>query len=379
MPACIKDIFMKHIMMIANDTTFAYNLRRELLQHLVSQAEKVTLVAQELSFREEFEEMGVHVIPVVIQRRGTNIFADIKLFFAYFSVLRQYKPDVVLTNNVKPNIYGGLCCRILGIPYIPNITGLGTAVEYPGPLQLLTTFLYKIGVAGASSILFQNSENEEFFRDRKIMPKKARVVRLPGSGVNLEAHPVMPYPREEQKHFLFVARILREKGIDQYLGAARRIRQEHPNAVFHICGGCDDPAYTALIQQAQEAGDVVWHGQQKDMAPFFARACCLVHPSYYPEGMSNVLQEAAASGRPVIAADRSGCRETVDPGRSGYVIPIKDEDALVSVLEDFLAKTWEEQRDMGLAGRAKMEKEFDRAAVIRMVSEEIHRITAESV
>lgn len=365
---------MKHVLMIANDTTFAYNLRREILQRLVVDGFQTTLVGQVLSFREEFEVMGIRIVPVATERQGTNIFADIKLFFSYLSILRSHKPDVVLTNNIKPNVYAGLCCRLLGIPYIPNITGLGTAVEHPGMLQRLTTFLYRIGVVGASAILFQNTDNRQFFLDRNIMPKKARIVLLPGSGVNLVSHPVLPYPRGEEKHFLFVARILKEKGIDLYLAAAKRIRKKYPEAVFHICGGCDDGSYVERIQQAQAAGDVVWHGHQKDMTPFLEQACCLVHPSYYPEGMSNVLLEAAACGRPIIATDRSGCRETVDPGKSGYVIPIKDEDALVAALEDFLSKPWEVQRAMGLAGRTKMETEFDRSVVVQMVKDEILRI-----
>lgn len=365
---------MKHILMIANDTTFAYNLRREILQQLVADGCRTTLVGQELLFREELERMGICVVPVVTERQGTNIVADIKLLVRYFSILLREKPDVVLTNNIKPNVYAGLCCRVLGISYLPNVTGLGTAVEHPGMLQKLTTFLYKVGVADAVAIFFQNKENQKFFIDQKIMPQKARIVLLPGSGVNLESHPVLPYPSEKEKHFLFVARILKEKGIDLYLAAAKRIREKNPKAVFHICGGCDDESYVERIRLAQEAGDVIWHGQQKDMTKFFQQTCCLVHPSYYPEGMSNVLLEAAASGRPIVATDRSGCRETVDPGKSGYVIPVKDEDALVAALEDFLAKTWKEQRAMGLAGRAKMEKEFDRNIVVQMVMDEIQRI-----
>ena len=250
-------------------------------------------------------------------------------FIIFFQMLKKINPDVVFTNNIKPNVYAGIACRVLGIKYIPNITGLGTPVENPGKLQFLATRLYKYGVAGADTIFFQNEENVRFFEQHNMMPKKAQICLLPGSGVNLQAHPELPYLPGDVVHFLFVARLLNEKGIELYLSAAKRIAQEHPNVMFHICGGCDDPKYLKSVKEAENAGYLQYHGEQKDMRPYFQMAHCVVHPSYYPEGMSNVLLEAAASGRPVIATDRSGCRETVDAGETGYLIPIKDEDALV--------------------------------------------------
>ena len=204
-----------------------------------------------------------------------------------------------------------------------------------------------------------------------MLSSKSNVVLLPGSGVNLQTHPVKDYPHGENIHFLFIARVMKEKGIDLYLAAAKRIRQKYPNTVFHICGGCDDKGYIDILNREQEAGTIVYHGQQKNMEPFFEMAHCVVHPSYYPEGMSNVLLEAAASGRPIIAPNRSGCRETVEDGRTGYLIPIKDEDALAKALEDFLQLTWQQQWDMGLAGRKKMEAEFDRQMVVRKYIDEV--------
>lgn len=162
---------------------------------------------------------------------------------------------------------------------------------------------------------------------------------------------------------MFVSRILKEKGIDLYLHAARAIRRTHPEAVFHVCGCCDDPAYRAVMESAVQAGDIVYHGEQRDMRPFYEMACCVVHPSYYPEGMANVLLEAAACARPIITTDRSGCAETVEDGRTGLLIPIRDQDALTAALERFLSLPWEQRCDMGRLGREKMEREFDRAIV----------------
>ena len=363
----------KHILLLANDTTYVYNLRREVIERMIREGYQVTVVSQLLLLQDELKTMGCRLIGVDAGRHGTNPIDDIKLLFTYIRILRREKPDVVLSYNIKPNVYGGMACQLLGIRYMPNITGLGTAVEYPGKMQALTTRLYKWGVAGAECIFFQNQENREFFEKRNMMPKKAKVVLLPGSGVNLTSHPVIPYPQGEEVHFLFIARVMKEKGIDLYLTAAKRIRGKHPNTIFHICGGCDDPKYTEILAAEQDAGNVVYHGQQKDMTPFFAQAGCIVHPSYYPEGMSNVLLEAASCGRPIITTDRSGCRETVDDGKTGFVIPIKDEDALVEAIEKILAMSAEERRDMGLAGRAKMEREFDREIVAQKYIEQVQR------
>ena len=357
------------IMMITNDSGFAYNLRREVLEALVQANHAVDLTCQILSFEEELKSIGCSLNGVDIQRRGKNPFADLQLFFRYYRILKKKKPQLVFTNNIKPNVYAGLACRMLNIPYIANITGLGTPLETPGMLQKLTTALYKIGVKGAKCVFFQNEENLRFFRDRKMLGKHTRVELLPGSGVNLQAHPVQEYPHNEKVHFLFAARIMQEKGIDQFLAAANRFHAD--STVFEVCGICDDERYLKVLKDAHEKGIVMYHGLQKDMNPFYQRCSCFLYPSYYPEGMSNVLLEAAASGRPVITADRSGCRETVDNGVTGYVVPVKDTQAVIEAVETFLNMSWEERRAMGLAGRQKVEREFDRKFVVQKYMESL--------
>ena len=363
-----------HIVMIANETNFVFNLRKEVLAGFVKNGHRVSVVCQILSFREQLEEMGCQLVDVKTDRQGTNPLSDIGLFWSYLKALRKLKPDVVFTNNIKPNVYGGLACRLLGIKTIPNITGLGNPVENPGRFQKFFIWLYKIGVSNATCVLFQNQENVDFFRSRNMLNKKSRICLLPGSGVSLETHKAMAYPSEGVTHFLFIARILKEKGIDLYLTAAEHFRAQRQDVVFHICGGCDDERYLSILEDAQNRGIVEYHGQQKDMLPFYAQAGWIVHPSYYPEGMSNVLLEAAAHARPIIATDRSGCRETVDDGVTGYVIPIKDSAALIAALEQFLSLSHQQRIDMGLAGREKMEREFDRQIVVEKYLEELSRI-----
>lgn len=361
-----------HVAMIANDTTFVYKLRREILEAFQTQGHRVTVMGQATAFAEDLKQAGFAVEDIQTPRRGTNPLQDVILFLQFYRTLKKQKPDIVFTNNIKPNAYGGMVCRILKIPYVANVTGLGTAVEYPGRMQKLTCWLYKLGVAGAKCVFFQNQENETFFRERNMLNPKSKTHLLPGSGVNLQDHPVLPYPKEEKIHFLFIARLLKEKGIEQYLAAAKAIKEKHKDVVFHICGGCDDDRYLEILREMEQQGTVIYHGEQKNMQPFFMQASCIVHPSYYPEGMSNVLLEAAASGRPVIAADRSGCRETVENGVSGYVVPIQDEQAVITAIEKFLQLSWEERRAMGLAGRKKMEKNFDRQIVVQQYLKEVN-------
>lgn len=368
------------VLVLANDTTYAFNLRDELLERLVSDGNEVIVASQPLLYQDELKGMGCRLIDIETNRHGKNPLSDLGLLSKFKKLLKAEKPDMVLTYNIKPNVYGGMACKSLKIRYIPNITGLGTAVEYPGMMQKLTTRLYKSGVAGASCIMFQNDENRAFFAEHKMLKQGVRTRLLPGSGVNLNKHKAMPYPENSDTiNFLFIARVLKEKGIDLYLNSAKRIYEKHKNVVFHICGLCDDESYLGLLDEAEKSVYIKYHGQQKDMIPFFEMAHCIVHPSYYPEGMSNVLLEAAAHCRPIIATDRSGCRETVDDKKSGFIVPIKDEEALVNALEAFLAMPYDQKRDMGLAGRAKIEKEFDRQFVVGAYLEEIERAVSGEV
>ena len=361
-------LYMRKVVMIVNDTNFAWNLRRELLEYMVSRGYEVILIAQVLEFREEIKKIGCRIIDVHTERRGTNIFSDLQLFYRYIRILGREKPDIVLTNNIKPNIYAGITCQILRIPYMPNICGLGTPVEDPGLMQKLSTFLYKIGVRGCKTIFFQNVDNKLFFEKHGMIPKQAKVIVTPGSGVNLQSHPMLPWP-EGNTHFLFAARIMRQKGINLFLAAARKFASE--NIIFDVAGQCDDERYRKILEDEQ---CIRYHGLQKDMSSLYKQCSCFLYPSYYPEGMSNVLLEAAASGRPVIAADRAGCRETLDDGVTGFLVPVNDEQSVMDAVEKFLKLRVEERKMMGLAGRRKMEKEFDRKMVVKIFGDEVGRV-----
>ena len=361
------------IAILANDTTYTYNLRGELIQQLMSRGNELLVVGSVLSFREELTQIGCRLVDVNTGRHRKNPVQDLRLLMEYISLLKREAPDAVLSFNIKPNIYGGIACKHLKIRFLPNITGLGKALEYPGLMQKLTKWLYRIGISGAECVFFQNQENQSFFEKNCLISPTMKSVLLPGSGVDLNRFAPLPYPKGETTHFLFVSRLLKEKGIDLYLGAAKTIVRRHPNVVFHICGYCDDSRYQEIVFQAAAEGYVQYHGEQKSMQPFYEMANCVVHPSYYPEGMSNVLLEAAACARPVITTERSGCAETVENGETGYLIPIQDQEALVDAIERFLVLSRDEQEKMGLLGRQKVEQEFGRSVVTRKYVEMIYK------
>ena len=257
------------------------------------------------------------------------------------------------------------------IPFVANITGLGTAVENPGASQKLMIGLYKIAFRKVQKVFFQNTENQQFFIDHKIAVDRHGL--LPGSGVNLNRFTVSEYPTDSTVKFAFISRIMKEKGIDQYLDAAEVIKRKYPNTEFHVCGFCE-AEYEGKLNEYNDKQIVVYHGMIRDVAGFISKMSCVVHPTYYPEGLSNVLLESCACGRPIITTNRSGCREVVDNDINGYVVEEKNSKDLIEKIELFLSKSIEERKQMGIAGRKKVEKEFDRQIVVDKYLAEIESL-----
>jgi galacturonosyltransferase len=199
---------------------------------------------------------------------------------------------------------------------------------------------------------------------------------IPGSGVNLEYFAPLEYPPEEVLHFVFIGRIMQEKGVEQYLEAARYIRDKYKNTVFHVVGSCEEK-YEDLLKDLMVQGIIRFHGRLDDVRPIYKMCHCTVHPTFYPEGLSNVLLESAACGRPVITTDRSGCREVVDAGGNGFLVKEKDSGSIIEAIGKFILLPYQEKKQMGLAGRAKVEKEFDRRIVVEAYLQEIDQICSE--
>ena len=359
------------VAVLSNDSAWTYNLRKEILCGLIEKGHRVVVIVPDGPKCDLLRELGCELHPSSLERHGTNPLKDFKLCVEYIRALKSLAPDVVLTYTAKPNIYGGMACRLLKIPYLANITGLGTALENAGVLQKVSSLLHRIGLKKAQMVFFQNTENRDFMISRKIVTGKHYV--LPGSGVNTTHFSPLSYPDEGTVEFVFISRILKEKGIDQYLDAAEYITQKYPYTRFHICGFCE-PEYEGALQTYIDNGVVIYHGMVSDTRSILQQTHCTVHPTYYPEGLSNVLLESCASARPIITTNRSGCREVIDDGINGYVVRQQDSRDLIEKIEAFLALSHKEREAMGLAGRAKVEREFDRKFVVEQYLRETEKI-----
>ena len=352
----------KRILVLANNDVGLYRFRKDLLAALLNTGNEVYISLPNGGLVPELVQLGCRYLETPIDRRGMNPIQDSKLFNQYRAMLRKVKPDLVITYTIKPNIYGGLACRMAHIPYAVNITGLGSAIENGGWLKRFVLSLYRPALKDAKVIFFENTGNQDTLVATGVVPKGRDVV-LNGAGVNLEDYPYQPYPQEGPVRFLFVGRIMREKGVDEFFAAARRMKQNYGDGVeFHIVGSFEE-AYKPIMDELAQAGVVKYHGYQSDMKPFYAMAGCVVLPSYH-EGMSNVLLEAAASGRPLITSDIPGCREAVENGVSGYLCPVKNAGALYDAMQRFAELPKDLKTEMGGRGRARMEQHFSKKAVV---------------
>ncbi|WP_332695149.1 glycosyltransferase family 4 protein [Halalkalibacter lacteus] len=359
---------MKKVVILSNHHAYTYNFRREIIQRLIDEDFYVYVIQPYGEKVEKLKEMGCECIDLPLDRRGTNPITDARLIRKYFKVIRKIRPDLVMSYTVKPNLYGGFVCRLLKIPHIPNITGLGTAVEKKSLMQKVMLIMHRVSLKKSSCIMFQNEENKQLFNKEKIGTGRPKLI--PGSGVNTEHFSLIDYPIEKKTEFVFISRIMKEKGIDQYLEAAEYIRKKYPDSKFHICGFCEEN-YEEKLQELEQRGVIKYHGMVNDIREILKETHCTIHPTYYPEGMSNVLLESAASGRPIITTNRSGCREIVDNGINGYVVEQENSTDLIDKIEKFLDLSYEEKKEMGLAGRGKIEKEFDRQIVVNAYIEQM--------
>lgn len=362
---------MSKVLFLVNHDVVIYNFRLELVERLLQEGHQVVVSSPYGERIDDLVKLGCEYREITLSRHGMNPVQELKLISDYKKLLKEIKPDMVFSYTIKPNIYGGIACQSLNIPYVVNITGLGTAVENPGLMQKITVTLYKYAFRKVQRVFLQNQENLDFFRRMSIAVDKH--VLLPGSGVNLQRFTPLEYPGEETTEFVFISRIMKEKGADQYLEAAEYIRSKYPNTRFHVCGFCEQD-YEARLRELQDKGIIEYHGMVRDVRTVIAKTHCTIHPTYYPEGLSNVLLESAACGRPLITTDRSGCREVIDNGINGFVIKQQNTQDLIEKIEMFLALPWEQKKAMGLAGRAKVEKEFDRQIVVEKYMDEVAKV-----
>lgn len=349
----------KKILIITNHSYMLYRFRKELIQKLLEDSE-VVISTPFVGHETDLKELGANCIKTEVDRRSINPFTDLKLLRTYKTILKQEKPDLVITYSIKPNIYAGYLCGKMKIPFCANVQGLGTAFQ-KALLSNLVTVMYRTAFKKVENVFFENQANAQAFVRRRILPAKKEVV-LSGAGINLEEYRYRQYPDNEKVHFLYLGRIMKEKGMDELFGAVEQLRKDGCEFVLDLVGFFEDE-YKEQVEQLQSEGIVRFYGFQENPKPYYAQTDCVVLPSYH-EGMSNVLLEAAASGRAIITTDIPGCREAVDNGKSGMLCKVKSTDSLYKAMKRFTELSREKRELLGKAGREKMEREFDKKKVV---------------
>ena len=351
------------ILILANFDVGLYKFRKELIQELINRGNEVLISLPYGEMVEPLKRMGCQFIDTNVDRRGINPLKDFGLIKAYFSIIKRNKPDIVITYTIKPNIYGGIVCRLTKTNYAANITGLGTAFQKKNLLKSFVTYLYKISLKRAKVIFFENAENRDIFINSKII-KKENTCLLNGAGVNLEEYSYLEYPQSEDPiRFLFMGRVMKEKGINELFEAMKMLRKDGINCVLDVLGGYEEN-YKEIIEKYENEGWLFYHGFQKDVRPFIKNCYCFVLPSWH-EGMANTNLECAASGRPVITSNIHGCLEAIVDGKTGFLFEKQNSESLYQAMKNFTELSDKQRKQMGLLGRAHMEMFFDKKIVIR--------------
>lgn len=357
-----------NILIICNCASGLYDFRGMLIRSLIENNYDVSAIVPQTDDKHEriaefgLERENCRLIRIPMERRGLNPIQDLRLLKAYLAVIKREMPDQVISYTIKPNIYGGIVCQILHIPYAANITGLGTAFQNNGFLRKFVTILYKIALRKAKVVFFENEENRQIFLNAGIIRREQSRL-LNGAGVDLEAFCYQPYPTYQSEiKFLFIGRVMKEKGVNELFAAMKRLREDAVECSLDILGGFDEDYSTVIEAYEQESWLKYW-GYQNDVRPFIANCHCFVLPSWH-EGMANTNLECAASGRPVITSNIHGCMEAVEDGVTGFLCERQNADSLYKTMKHFCELPLEEREAMGRAGRKRMEAVFDKRKVV---------------
>ena len=351
----------KKILILANNSTGLYNFRKDLIEELIKNGFEVVASTPSTGMIDELTAIGCRLIETGFERRSINPLKELKLYAKYKEIIRTEKPDLVITYTIKPNIYGGIACQKSGVKYACNITGIGTAFERGGCLKRIAIGLYKRALKDVHVVFFENAPNRELFVQLGIV-KKEKTHVLHGAGVDLNKFELKPYPDNECFRFLFVGRVMIEKGVRELLHAVSRLREEGYNCCLDLVGSNQEDL-SKEMETLVDAGCLFVHGYQRDVRPFIEKCDCFVLPSYH-EGMANTNLECASSGRPIITSDIPGCREAVIENISGLLCRKKDSEDLFEKMKTMLMKTRPEREAMGIQGRRHMERTFDKKAVV---------------
>jgi len=355
------------------------NFRAGLIRALVAAGHEVVAVAPDDKYAASLNALGCRFVPLHMENGGTNPVQDALLTWRFVRLFARERPDVYLGYTVKPNVYGSLAAHMMRIPVINNIAGLGAVFIKDGWLVRVVRWLYRMALKRSAKVFFQNDDDRQLFISGGLV--RAEVTELlPGSGIDLNrftpAATTAVHDVNTKFRFLLVARMLRDKGVGEYVEAAKLLRQRWPQADFCLLGFLDVQNPAAISRAEMDVwvaeGVVNYLGVSDDVRIQIATADCVVLPSYR-EGTPRTLLEAAAMARPIITTNAVGCREVVDDGANGYLCNVRDAADLTEKMEQMLTLSPEQRSEMGLRGRAKMEVEFDEQIVIKKYLAAIER------
>ena len=369
------------IALLTNNDDDVYCFRKELIEAIIASGYRMLISCPDGPKFELMRDMEfIHDTPD-IDRRGTNPISDARLFNHYRKLFREYCPSVILTYTAKPNVYGSMAAHMLGIPVINNVTGFGSVLKLSKLKRSIITALFRKAYRNSACIMFQNATNMKLAQETGMVNGECRLI--PGSGVDTDRYPLQKYPDGGDGIdgatvvFNYIGRILHDKGVDDYIEVAKRIKDSRPNTEFNMLGfiePTEEAHYKPLLDELSAKGIINYRGSQKDVKPFITRAHAIIHPSTYGEGMSNVLLENASSGRPIITTDNPGCQETVEDGQTGFIYHGGDVDALEKAVLKFLDLNNSERKSMGEKGREKVKSDFSRKIVIDAYMSKINEL-----
>jgi glycosyltransferase involved in cell wall biosynthesis len=359
------------ILMSINTAWNVCNFRAGLIRSLRDHGYDVVVAAPADDYVGRVMQMGCRFVKVPMDNNGTNPARDFRLLLHYLRVLHVERPHVYLGYTVKPNVYGSIAAHVLGIPVINNIAGLGTTFINRTPVTHMVRALYRLSLRRSRRVFFQNADDQDCFVRQKIVPSRI-TDRLAGSGIDLTHYRPSPAPTLQGRpfRFLLVSRMLKDKGVAEYAGAAAIVRRRLPGASveFQLLGSVDARNLNAIplarIQEWERAGLVQYLGRTDDVRPVVTDSDCVVLPSYR-EGVPHSLLEAAAMARPIIASDAVGCRDVVDDHINGLLCRVRDAEDLAEKMVEMINDSSEHRLEMGMAGRRKVEAQFDERTVIQ--------------
>ncbi|WP_234823667.1 glycosyltransferase family 4 protein [Aeromonas caviae] len=358
----------KKIALVANTAWSMFNFRYGLLSRLIYDGYQLTIIAPRDEFSDKLQKMGCAVVDLPMEAKGTNPLQELKLIYTLYRIYQQITPDFIIHYTIKPNVYGSFAAKIAGIPSLAITTGLGYTFVNDNFIAKIARQLYKMAFRYPKEVWFLNEDDRQAFLAYSLVSEnKAKL--LHGEGVNLSHFsPMSSSFGHNPTTFLLIARMLWDKGIGEYIEAARVIKSKYPKTHFQLLGACDVPNPSLISREQisiwESEGIVEYLGTTDDVRTVIANVDCVVLPSYR-EGIPRTMLEAAAMAKPLIVSDAPGCKDVVINGKTGFLCKVKNRDSLAAAMELIINQSTQERVDMGMAGRNLVLHKFDERIVIK--------------